>query len=680
MVGAWIWAVALLGAAGPDEPGLYFGSPGGTVTIPEVAIADGATPLTVEFRCKTLEKLKNSYKVVARWDPQSKDADRGTFYVELGASGKIVFGLLSAEGTTRTVTARAAWREDHWHHVACVWDGAEAAIHVDGKRAASEKLDKFGKLASSKRPLVLGHAPDPKLRSKDFFEGFLSDVAIWNGAVATPSAKPLTGKEPDLAAFFALRGKTDGTLSPSLSRTGWCRTSWWTDEKPDRPYTHLFAFAPGIADAARAILVDHEAKGEIGILWQEKASLKVNVTWIDASLGEPRTVALKGLPAAALAAGAADAKGNLYYLMVETAQGDRVKAAMYLAGPDGKAIKEVPVDTSQAGFNVYAYGGRWVGSMAIGKDSGCFILPRTMHMGGDGLRHQGAIAVTFPPDLSKFQNHGQTSGHSFGNLLTVNSRDGFVGLDLGDNYPRGVHLHRIANGARTSRVLFTYKTAHGTTARGGSPVYAEISGNGKTFYKWSNDNGTYTELGGVVEGRATYSVIFATDRSPEGKVLDNSRIGVANEPRDLAMLRVVKAFEKAPGGSQVSDALMAGLPPGSKPETGGFFDFGGRWVDQRVTGVLWLTNYASGEAAHAPQLFRRKDGTITILWEKTGGADGASIQALTVDESGKKLGEPTRLGAPLQLSREALPVRVADRIFTLTREGPRLLLSFLRDD
>jgi hypothetical protein len=665
---------------GGDEPGFYFGVPGATATLPEIPIPDGATPLSVEFRFKAIEKLTSSLKVVSRWDPQAKGSDRGTFYIELGPSGKIAFGLLAASGISKTITARAAWQEGVWHHVAAVWDGREASLHVNGKRVAGETLEGFGPLASSRLPLVLGPAADSRGRTKESFEGFLSDVAVWNSVVSTPSAAPLSGRETGLVAYVPLRGKAGNlTLSPALARAGSCRTAWWYDANPGRPYLHLFTCDPDIGDPARAILIAHESRGEVGILWQEKGSLKVRLTWVGSAWGEPRTIEAPGLPGALLAAGAGDARGNVYTLMVEPGPGDRLKAAMFAFTPDGRLLKEAPLDTSSAAYNIYEYGGRWVGSMAISKDSGCFILPRTMHMGGDGLRHQGAIAVTFAADLSRFQNLGQTSGHSFGNVLTVGSRGEFLGIDLGDNYPRGVHLHRIAAGARTSRVVFTYKTAHATSPRNGSPVYAEISGGGRTFYRWSNDNQTYTELGGLVEGRATYSIAFATERSPEGKVLDNRRAGIPNEPRDVAMLRVVKNFEKAPEGMQVSDAIMAGLPPGSKPETGGFYDFGGRWVDQRVTGVLWLTNYPPGEAARAPQLFRRRDGTITILWEKTGGSDGPCLYALTVDESGRKLWGPARIGADLALAREFLPVRVGERIFTLIREGSRTLLAYLQD-
>jgi len=668
-------SLLILCALWADEPALYFGSPGGTVSVAEPKVPEG--PLSIEFRFKTLEKIKNAYKVVSRWDPSAKEADRGAFFIELGASGKISFGLLNAAGVPKTVTAHVPWKDQVWHHVSATWDGAEASVSLDGKKAVSEKFD--GPLAPSKLPLLIGYASDPKSRAKDAFEGFLSDFAIWTGAHEPEPRTLLTGQEPNLAFFLPLRGKVEGTLSPSLVRAGWCTTPGWLEEKPDRPIPHLFSYDPGIPDAERQILVRNDAAGEVGILWQEKKTQKVNVTWVPAGLGEPRTVPLKGLEAAFLAAGASDARGNLYYLMIEGKEGDRVKAAMYLSTPEGKLLKDAPFDTAQGANNIYQYGGRWVGSMAVNKDSVGLILPRTMHMSGDGLRHQGAIAVTFGLDLSKPQNLGQTSGHSFGNLLTLNEKGEFLGLDLGDNYPRGVHLHRIERASKTSRVIFTYKTAHGTSARGGSPPYPEISTNGRTFYKWSNDNATYTELGGLVEGKFSYSVFFSTDRSPEGKVLDNGRIGIANEPRDLAMLRIVKNFEKAPGGTQVSDALMAGPVPSFKPETGGFYDFGGKWVDQRVTGVLWLTHYAPGEAAHSPQVFPRRDGGITILWEKSGGAS-PGLWAITVDESGKPRGEAIGLGVAMSLGHEMLPVRLGTRIFSLAEDRGVPRLCFLRDD
>ena len=225
------------------------------------------------------------------------------------------------------------------------------------------------------------------------------------------------------------------------------------------------------------------------------------------------------------------------------------------------------------------------------------ILPRIIDSG-----HQVASVYVFSArDPSTFKDLGTASSHSFGNYVVPESRGGFLGVDLGDNYPRGVHLHRFSPTGMASHIVFTYKTVHLPFPRKeGSAVFKEISTSGKTYYTWSNDNGVYTELGGVVEGQASYSVIFATDRSPDGRVLDNRRAveGHNDEPRDLAMLRIIKEFDKVRGGTEVSDLLIAGgLPKGSQSETGGFYDFGGQWVPQRVTGVIWLTSFKSGGGA-----------------------------------------------------------------------------------
>ena len=199
-------------------------------------------------------------------------------------------------------------------------------------------------------------------------------------------------------------------------------------------------------------------------------------------------------------------------------------------------------------------------------------------------------------------------------------------------------------------------------------MYEEISSPGKTFYTWSNDNGVYTELGGVVEGQVSYSVIFATDRSPQGRVLDNRHAveGSADDPRDLAMLRIIKNFEKAPGGSEVSDAILAGIPEGSQSETGGFYDFGGQWVRQRITGVIWLTHFKKGDAAHAPQPLRLRDGTILILWEKTG-AGGPAIFGTRVAESGSIISQ-SACPRDWQFNRGDRSIALGDRIFLLATD------------
>ncbi len=700
------------------EYGLYFGGPGGSVDVPNFKLPDDAQAFAVELRFRTDANIRQSFELVSQWSADPRAEDKGGFFIGLKPPMQIAMGLRNSKGIVKQIAGNGSWRDGQWHHLAAVWDGEEAIVYLDGKAVAQQKISDFGAPAVSQLPLVIGPVTDPKSRRPAIFDGFISDVAVWTTApqaeaLSARLAQPLSGHEPGLAAYFPMRGdapaatlkdKTaagrEGRLSESLARIGWCATPIWHEAEPNRPHVNLFGYdlsAPakavegqptvdaGIDQAARQILISNEKTGQAGVLWQDKAFNAIYVTWIDTALEYHHTIRLAGLEDGTLAAGTTDSKGDLYYLVIQKSPPNRpettaLEAKIYHANAEGKALRDAPVDMTPAGFNVYNYGGRWGGSMVYQKGLLGLILPRTMYMSGDGLRHQGAIAVAIAvKDLSVVKNFGQTSGHSFGNVLSVNTRGEFLAVDLGDNYPRGVHLHKFTHANRVSRVVFTFKTAHGTSARNGSPVYDEISGNGKTFYKWSNDNGTYTELGGAVEGQKTYSVIFSTDRSTEGKVLDNSRaFNNSGDPRDLAMLRIIKDFEKAPGGNEVNDALMAGIPKGATTETGGFFNFGGGWTKQRITGVIWLTQYAAGEAAHAPHAVRLRDGNILILWEKAKGK-ASSLHAMVVQESGKIVTEPMDLGLALQLNREDPVLQIADKLCFIAREGGRTQLRVIYD-
>jgi hypothetical protein len=707
-----LWMASLSAAA---EHGLYFGGQGGSINLTDVKLPADATQLTVECRFKTSVKLRQTVKLIAQWTDDARADDKGTFHLDLKPPSQIAFSLRNAKGQVKSIVGRAPWSDGKWHHVAATYDGQQLTIVLDGKTIGATKLVGFGTPAPSSLPLQIGPTVPAKGRRPTPFEGFISDAAIWSTArnaesIAANLTEPLTGSEPGLVALVVLREDSptskvkskvgsgnEATLPKSLAATGWCITPMWHEPMPDRPFLHLFKFnlstkaskpdssqlesatnsIPGISGAIRQIIVSNEKTKQVGVLWQDKASDKVFITWVAPDLTSHETIALKGMDSALLAAGTTDTKGNLAYLMIEKGARGRpetqtLKANLYVASPDGKARGDKPVDMSKSktGFNVYNYGGRWVGSMRFHNGVLGLILPRTMHRSADGLNHQGAIAVALSAkDLTVIKNMGQTSGHSFGNILKVSSRGEFIGLDLGDNYPRGVHLHKFTRAGRVSRVLFTYKTRHGTTTRNSPEVYKEISGGGKTFYKWSNDNATYTELGGVIEGRKSYSVIFSTDRSLEGKVLDNSRaFRNSGDPRDIAMLRVIKNFEKVKSTNNVvSDAIMADIPRGAKTETGGFYNFGGGFDKQRITGVIWLTKYAKDEAAHAPHPIRLNDGSILIIWEKTG-PEGASLWAMKVAETGKILTEPMNLGVEMRLNREAPSITVGGRAFVLAKD------------
>ena len=116
----------------------------------------------------------------------------------------------------------------------------------------------------------------------------------------------------------------------------------------------------------------------------------------------------------------------------------------------GKVLAAKKYDTGKKGLNIYEHdtpGSSLVWSPA--DNTFGLIISRTMTISADGLNHQGAIAVVLDSaDMSIIHNYGQTSGHSLGNSLHL-ARDGtFLGADLGDNYPRGIHLHNFSKTMR----------------------------------------------------------------------------------------------------------------------------------------------------------------------------------------------------------------------------------------
>ncbi|MAG55591.1 MAG: hypothetical protein CMJ83_04795 [Planctomycetes bacterium] len=703
----WVGALALATfSVAQSQYSLSFDGPARSIRVEKPGLELEGQSLTVELRIKLLGRPRARGSLVSRGVAASGAQD-GSFELALLPSSKISFRIRDRDERIASVTSRAIPQDGNWHHILASWTGTTVVVYLDGAESNREEIADFGLLSSTGPSLVIGPSPLKKGRVAPALPAILDDIAVWSRALGAAETQrrakeTFQGDESGLVLGFSLRAATPtstvensvsggprGRLSPRLARSGWCSTTAGKNSSLV-VHCHDLSAAPGAAEikrGSRSILVEHSKEKRIGVLWQDGTDRSVWVSWVDPVLGSQETRRLQAPANARLVAGTSDSKGNLYYLVVQglehgRPESEEVTASIHKAKATGEPLLARSLDTGRQAFNIWSYNPSDRGNMRFSKGVLGVILPRRMHRARDGLKHQGAIAVTFAAKTLKVIGMlGQTSGHSKGSFLTVNAKGSFLGMDLGDNYPRGLHLHEFAKGRRTSKVIFTYKTAHGRRPYGGSPVYPDISGNGTTFYQWSNDNDTYTDLGGIVEGRRSYQVVFSTDRTPEGKVLDNRRAHRnCDDPHDLALLRIVKNFRRGSGRNEVPDAIIAGLAKNNRPETGGFFNFRGQWVSQRVTGVRWLTNYGKGEAARAPQIIALKDKRLLLLWEKLTSRD-RRLQAMRIDEKGRVIEASMQLHLDIRLNREDRLIRLQDRVFFLASDPKdgRTRLYALRD-
>ena len=113
---------------------------------------------------------------------------------------------------------------------------------------------------------------------------------------------------------------------------------------------------------------------------------------------------------------------------------------MYLIKADaknGKTIASNRLSTAKTDMNIHIFESC---KLVLIDDLIGMIITRTATTHTDGLNHQGAIAVVLSAEtLEVVKNLGQTSGHSMGHSLIKRSDKVFAGIDLGDNYPRGIN-------------------------------------------------------------------------------------------------------------------------------------------------------------------------------------------------------------------------------------------------
>ena len=378
------------------------------------------------------------------------------------------------------------------------------------------------------------------------------------------------------------------------------------------------------------------------VVWQDLADFSLHCTTIDQNIETSTTIELPNPNKGFLAAVTANSQGDFFYLTIFEKTGMPVDVT----------ISKINIVTGLHNFNrldasvemdMFVYGNE-TASMSISKDKILLLIARTMNLSDDGMHHQGGIAVSFDANnLSLLKNYGQTSGHSFDNFLSVSSSGDFIGIDLGDNYPRGINLHRI-NENKNSKVIYTFKTKHGETAGYKTyPAYDEISTTETQYYKWSNDNNTYTELGAVIETDDGFLITFLGEPDKNGSALNNSEVNKFCS-KNVGFVKVKKNFDDGSNDIFLSKGIN---------ETGGFYTFGGRWCEQKNTGLVWITKYTdyTSETAKYLKSVKIRDGEILFLWEKWAGNEYTETLALKTNENGEPMGSIVALGNQLRLDR-----------------------------
>ena len=427
--------------------------------------------------------------------------------------------------------------------------------------------------------------------------------------------------------------------------------------KNEQVKINAFSFSPknvlpeiSLRNGIRRFYTMNLIKGKIGCVWQDRNNKAIVLTSYKADFTGQTTVLLKNTAKGLLLAACADEKGNIYYAISYTSD-NQLKFKLYKYSKSGVYIASKSHSTAKDDLNIYDITEQYMNTMRCKNGQLLVHIERRYHKGRDGLNHQGGTALLFESaKLQLIKNLGQTSGHSFDNYLTT-SDSGFIGADLGDNYPRGVHFHEFKSKEETvvksSKVVYTFKTGHGTrpgySARMPTyPKYPEISKSGKTFYKWSNDNRTYGEIGGVVEVSDGYLIFFTGEPSPTGKSIDNSRAGNSEDPRNVGFVKISKTFNK-----DENPILSKGMN-----EKGGFYSFGGRWTEQENKGIVWLTTIKNKADQGVRHLKTAKiGGKVILLWEQTTNSGGKTNMLLKVDKNGKAIGAAINLGDAITLNR-----------------------------
>lgn len=328
------------------------------------------------------------------------------------------------------------------------------------------------------------------------------------------------------------------------------------------------------------------------------------------------------------------AAGEYYYFTFES--GRNPTASIVKASKDGQLLARTDLANDEKAFDLLGLS-RTTSTLALAPGGVLLTSSRGMQSG-----HQGSFAAVFNPStLALVKNFGQSCSHSFANRAFFEG-DTFITADLGDNYPRGIVVHRLGY-ERTGRVVFTYKTQHSKTDESGRKGHNDID---LLAGRWSNDNGTYTRLGDIIPTTNGYLVAFAGEQTT-----DNLKaVSDHNESHNVGMVLVRRDFARIPQTESIVPPSMI-LNSNEVGPLFGFFDYSGQYTRQQNAGVTWLTTYTDKSKDNAAQvravsLDRER---VLVLWEVWSSNQYRETHGLVINEFGRPLGKLMNLGSQARI-------------------------------
>ncbi|NIY90275.1 hypothetical protein HCZ64_24120, partial [Vibrio campbellii] len=287
-----------------------------------------------------------------------------------------------------------------------------------------------------------------------------------------------------------------------------------------------------------------------GVVWQDQTTDMLYYSEFNPDGTHNRTLSLPYTVGEIFLSATSNGQGDIVYGLAEKTPHPnkvtpiRVRLLRYDLNTESLTVEKT-LNTSEVGedaidvYDVYdevpfATKLVWSGDL-IGMN-----ILRKYAMAADGINHQGGWGIVYDANtLDHVKSWGQISGHQFAGTLMADSQGKFVASVLGDALPRGVNLVQFNDTELNTQKLLRIKTHHKTSANhyNGAIIdeYTEISTPSKTYYKWSNDNSTYTETAGVVEMDDRYISFM----SSEGGT--NADVGAPhNASRNIAVVATGK--------------------------------------------------------------------------------------------------------------------------------------------